>query len=219
MEAQIKEATTFTSSIVSYPERCSLWGDGRYRGNCDGRLFLNLVRRYNAKRVADPMLGSGTTRDVIAWLNRNHGTAIDFWGGDLKDGFNLLKQDLPGVFDFIWIHPPYWDIVRYSDHPDDLSTCRMYGLFIERLGECLRRCVAALIPGGRIAVLIGDVRREGVYVPIGREVMFLASELGQLRSVIIKAQHNCRSDYTRYGRMEDVLIKHEYCIIFKKPPA
>jgi len=31
------------TSVVSYPNRCSLWGDSRYRGNCDGRLFKNLV--------------------------------------------------------------------------------------------------------------------------------------------------------------------------------
>ena len=24
------------TSVVSYPKRCSLWGDARYRGNCDG---------------------------------------------------------------------------------------------------------------------------------------------------------------------------------------
>jgi hypothetical protein len=75
MEAKPKERTLFTSSIVSYPERCTLWGDGRYRGNCDGRLFLNLVRRYNAKRVADPMVGSGTTRDVIAPRTSPYGFA------------------------------------------------------------------------------------------------------------------------------------------------
>ena len=53
------------TSVVSYPNRCSLWGDSRYRGNCDGRLFKNLVLRYHARKVADPMAGSGTTRDVI----------------------------------------------------------------------------------------------------------------------------------------------------------
>jgi hypothetical protein len=37
-----------------------------------------------------------------------------------------------------------------------------------------------------------------------------------LRSVIIKLQHNCTSDHKRYGKMEDVPIKHEYCVVFKK---
>ncbi|MFC1791989.1 hypothetical protein ACFL3Q_00195 [Planctomycetota bacterium] len=40
---------------------------------------------------------------------------------------------------------------------------------------------------------------------------------GEIRSIIIKVQHNCTSDRKRYGKMEDVPIKHEYCVIFKKP--
>lgn len=216
MEAKTIDDEAMTS-LVSYPERCSLWGDAGYRGNCDGRLFLSLVLRYNAKRVADPMMGSGTTKDVITWLNRYRGTNIRFWGGDLRTGFNLATRNIPGEFDFVWLHPPYWNIIRYSDHPDDLSNCEHYGAFFTKLADCLRRCYSALLPGGRLAVLVGDVRRKGVYIPICREVMYLAGELGELRSVIIKAQHNCRSDATRYSRMEDVPIKHEYCIIFKRP--
>jgi len=39
---------------------------------------------------------------------------------------------------------------------------------------------------------------------------------GELRSIIIKVQHNCTSDRKAYGKMEDVPIKHEYCVVFKK---
>lgn len=28
---------------------------------------------------------------------------------------------------------------------------------------------------------------------------------------------NCVSDRRSYGRMEDVPIKHEYCVVFRKP--
>jgi len=204
-------------SLVSYPNRCGLWGDARYRGNCDGRLFLNLVLRYRPASVADPMMGSGTTRDVIAGLNRQKGTRIHYWGGDLKRGFNLWLNKLPGEFDFVWIHPPYWNIIRYSDNQADLSTFDSYPEFRQALRVCLGHCYAALSPGGRLAVLVGDVRRDGAYVPIVRDVMNLEGEIGELRSVIIKAQHNCQSDSKVYARMEDPPIRHEYCTVFKKP--
>jgi hypothetical protein len=93
------------TSVVSYPNRCALWGDARYRGNCDGRLFKDLVLRYGARRVADPMVGSGTTRDVVTGLNQYRRAGITFWGGDLRDGFDLTQQDLPGMYDFVWLHP------------------------------------------------------------------------------------------------------------------
>jgi len=202
------------TSVVSYPQRCSLWGDSRFRGNCDGRLFKNLVLRYRAKRVADPMVGSGTTRDVVAGLNRFKRAGITFWGGDLREGFDLTRQDLRSRFDFVWIHPPYWNIVRYSNSPGDLSTAAEYEEFRQMLMVCLRRCYDALMPGGRLAVLIGDVRRAGRYTPVIRDVLDFPH--GEVRSIIIKVQHNCTSDRRAYGKLEDPPIKHEYCVVFKK---
>jgi len=164
------------------------------------------------------MMGSGTTRDVVNWLNEKMNAGIEFWGGDLKTGFNLHVRELPGNYDLVWVHPPYWNIIRYSDDPADLSTVEDYGHFAERLRVCLERCYRALVPGGRLAVLVGDVRKRGRYTPIVRDVLNLEGKLGQLRSVIIKMQHNCSSDRMIYGHMEDVSIQHEYCLVFKKTP-
>lgn len=169
--------------------------------------------------MADPMLGSGTTRDVIEGLNRDTGTEIRFWGGDLRTGFNLIQHEIPGRHDFVWIHPPYWNIIRYSEHKDDLSSFGDYAMFRDALRLCLLRCSMALNSGGRLAVLIGDVRRGGRYVPIVRDILSWEGELGELRSVIIKAEHKCRSDNVSYARMEDPRIQHEYCVLFKKPVA
>ena len=203
------------TSVVSYVDR-GPFGDPKYPGNCSGRLIKNLVLKYGAKRVADPMQGSGTSKDVVEGLNKHKRTGISYWGGDLREGFDLTKQDLPGKFDFVWIHPPYWNIIRYSsDNSNDLSSCESYERFQKLLMVCLKRCYEALEVGGRLAVLIGDVRRSGKYTPIVKDV--LNFPLGEIRSIIIKVQHHCTSDHKRYGKMEDVPIKHEYCVIFKKP--
>jgi len=205
------------TSVVSYPNRMALWGSSTYRGNCDGRLVKDLICRYGARKVGDPMEGSGTSRDVVAGLNKYKRAGIDYWGGDLRGGFDLTKQDLPGRFDFVWIHPPYWNIVQYRSGQNDLSNFESYERFREMLMVCLRRCYEALEVGGRLAVLIGDVRRSGRYTPIVKDV--LNFPYGEIRSVIIKVQHNCTSDRKRYGKMEDVPIRHEYCVVFKKTEA
>jgi hypothetical protein len=186
-----------------------------FRGNCDGRLFKNLVLRYGAKCVADPMLGSGTTRDVIAGLNRHQNAGIKYWGGDLRSGFDLTRMELPGRYDLVWLHPPYWNIIEYRAGPGDLSSCRDYGEFRALFMLCLKRCYDALVAGGRLAVLIGNVRRAGQYTPIIRDTLNFPH--GQIRSIIIKVQHNCTSDRKTYGRLEDSPIKHEYCVVFRKP--
>lgn len=210
---------TFVSgmtSVVSFPRRCSLWGHGSYRGNCDGRLFLGLLLKYGVRSVADPMMGSGTTRDVVNWLNTHMDAGIRYWGADLKTGFNLHARELPGEHDMVWVHPPYWNIIRYSDDPADLSTCMDYDPFCRRLRVCLERCFRALAPEGRLVVLVGDIRRKGEYWPLGRDVMNMEYDLGPIQSVIIKTQHACKSDCIDYGRLRDVRIQHEYCIVFRR---
>jgi len=201
------------TSVVSYPTRAP-FGDHRYRGNCDGRLIRNLILRYRATKICDPMEGSGTSREVVEGLNKYKKKDISYWGGDLRKGFDLAKQQLPGKFDFCWIHPPYWNIIRYSDNPNDLSNYEEYEQFRKFLMICLQRCYEALETGGRLAVLIGDVRRKGKYTAIVKDILNFPS--GELRSIIIKIQHNCTSDRRQYGKLEDPPIKHEYCIIFKK---
>jgi len=44
---------------------------------------------------------------------------------------------------------------------------------------CLKRCYEALEIGGRLAVLIGDVRRGGKYTPIVKDVLNLP--MGEIR--------------------------------------
>ena len=89
--------------------------------------------------------------------------------------------------------------------------------FIAGTYSTKKGCYDALESGGRLAVLIGDVRRRGRYTPIVKDV--LNFPYGEIRSVIIKVQHNCTSDRKRYGKMEDVPILHEYCVVFKKSGA
>jgi hypothetical protein len=204
-------------SVVSYPARCQAWGDSRYRGNCDGTLFKELLLRYRPKTVADPMMGSGTTRDVVAGLNRHAAADIRFFGADLKTGFDLERDPLPGPFEFIWLHPPYWDIIRYSQSdPRDLSQEAEWPEFCLRLSACLLRCVGALAPHGHLAVLVGDIRKRGRYYSMPAEILSHRGAFGELRAVLIKVQHHCTSDRKNYAPFADPPIRHEYCLLFRR---
>jgi hypothetical protein len=59
-----------------------------------------------------------------------------------------------------------------------------------------------------------SVRQRGQYFPLIKGV--LSFPHGQLRSIIIKVQHNCTSDRRQYGKLEDPPLKHEYRVVFKK---
>jgi hypothetical protein len=204
-------------SVVSYPDR-GPWGDPMYRGNCSGHLVKEIILRFGCQNVFDPAEGGGTVKDVVEGINKNRHRDIQYEGRDLKDGWDILSGQLPDKkFDLVWYHPPYWNIIHYSDNPKDLSNCRTLGEFEFKLRQSVERLFQALQPGGVLAILIGDKRKHGNYFPLFRTLL-LNSKIGQLKAIIIKIQHNCRSDRMVYGSKSPFLIpiKHEYCLVFQK---
>ena len=118
----------------------------------------------------------------------------------------MLTSPLPeGHFDLIFYHPPYWDIVRYSDSPKDLSTCRTLEDFECKLNRSIERLHKVVRSGGVLAVLIGDKRKEGNYYALLRTLLS-NSNIGQLKAIIIKVQHNCSSDRVFYGSRNPFMI-------------
>lgn len=207
-----------SGSLLEYPER-GPWGDGGYRGNCTGHMIKDLILRLGAKSVFDPAEGSGTCRQVVGWLNEQRGLGIHYQGRDLKQGWDLLSGDMPGgCFDLVWFHPPYWDIIRYSADPRDLSACPTLEEFESRLSHACNRLAGALRPGGVLAVLIGDKRKGGAYFPLFRSLLY-SQRLGELKAIMINKQRNCRSDHIEYKGRDPLFIpiRHEYCLLFRRP--
>jgi hypothetical protein len=199
--------TTMLTSIVSYPDR-GPYGDHKYPGNCSGYLIKELVTHFGAKRVFDPAVGSGTTGDVCRELG------VKCVQRDLRDGFDVLSSEIPPGFDFVFFHPPYWNIIKYSDDPRDLSNIGKYEDFIENLARACKRLFKALEPnGGHLVVLLGDVRKRGKYYFIFRD---LISRLGDPDyPILIKAQHNVTSFGRRYSIEYFIPLAHEYVLIWR----
>jgi hypothetical protein len=205
-------------SVVSYPDR-GPWGNAQYRGNCSGWLVKDLILRFNCQSIFDPAEGSGTVKDVVNGLNSHKGKKIHYEGRDLLQGWDILSSPLPEKqFDMVWYHPPYWDIIRYSNDDRDLSNCASLEEFESKLKQSAIRLFQAIKPGGILAILIGDKRKSGTYYPLVRSLL-TNPNLGHLRALIIKVQHHCESDKKEYPTVNPFLIpiKHEYCLIFHKP--
>lgn len=59
--------------------------------------------------------------------------------------------------------PPYFNLKKYNDHPDQLGDINDYEKFHDELDQVWRHCFRVLVPGGRLVVNVGDVcvaRRE-----------------------------------------------------------
>jgi hypothetical protein len=121
-------------------------------------------------------------------------------------------------FDIVWYHPPYWDIIQYSNEQKDLSNCATLEEFEQKLNKSVERLMGTIKPGGIIAILIGDKRKNGTYYPLMRTLL-MNPKIGELRAIIIKVQHHCWSDKKDYRANNPFMIpiKHEYCLIFQRP--
>jgi len=53
--------------------------------------------------------------------------------------------------------PPYWTLKKYNDHPDQLGDLSDYEEFVAQLDRVWAHVFRALVPGGRLVVVVGDV--------------------------------------------------------------
>lgn len=191
------------------------YGDRSYPGNCSGNLIKDLILYFGPQSVCDPMTGSGTCRDVCVEL----GVACDSF--DVKSGFDACDerswQGLP-LYDFVWIHPPYWRQKVYSNDPRDMSTEPTLRAFCIRYQKLIANCARALKSGGRLAVLMGDYcDREAGYVPLVHATKHYAFGMGlkQCCTDIIRFSHGASSSRKVY-RSSFIPGLHDTCVIFQK---
>ena len=198
------------SSLVSYLNR-GPWGDNTFRGNCSGYLVVDLLDWLKARSVLDPMEGSGTTREVCADLG------ITYAGYDLYHGAgtDVVEVELPGQYDLVFLHPPYWNIIEYGPHPADLSRLD-YGAYITALTALIRKLRHHnLTTDGHLALLIADVRKSGRLYPLAATLM---GQIGQdgLTAWLIKAQHHQASAGWYYSGAGFVPITHEHVLVWRR---
>ncbi|TPR16767.1 hypothetical protein [Apilactobacillus timberlakei] len=198
------------ASIMSYKNR-GKWGDYSYRGNCSGHVINDLLDTFKPNRFVEVFSGGGTGRDVA----RDKGyKGIHL---DLNNGWDALSDEIPVASDFIFSHPPYWDIIKYKDmrnnqyDANDLSNKMNYEEFIQKLDKVNKKIYDALIVGGRHAFLIGDVRKSKKYYSIIKDMTWF----GELEEHLIKEQFNTVSAKKSYGG-SFIPISHEHLLIFKK---
>ena len=53
--------------------------------------------------------------------------------------------------------PPYWTLKKYNDHGGQLGDIADYEQFLDELDHVWRRAYRALVPGGRLVIVVGDV--------------------------------------------------------------
>ena len=224
---------------------------GDYHGNFVPQIPYQLFSRYTKKGdwILDPFMGSGTSLIEAQRMKRN-AVGIDLqqkiidaakikiaeefsaeskiftFCGDSStiDIKNCLEVAGVDKVQFVIFHPPYWDIIKFSDSPQDLSNCGSLEDFLKNFGKVIDNTTTFLEKNRYCACVIGDKYAKSQVVPLGFYCMNLFLEKNFLLKAIIvknfgetKGKANQQAIW-RYRALKNdfYIFKHEYIFIFKK---
>ncbi|MEG1662966.1 MAG: DNA methyltransferase [Clostridia bacterium] len=231
-----------TNTVWSFPDR-GKWAthDAKYRGNWSPYIPRNVILRYSNEGdiVLDQFVGGGTTLVEAKLTNRNaigidinpnaieitkeklafdcdSNSKIDVYQGDARNLASIEDE----CIDLICTHPPYADIIQYSENIDgDLSHMPIKSFLFE-ISKVADECYRVLKKGKYCAILMGDTRKNGMVQPLAFETMRMFELAGfKTKEIIIKEQHNCKA--TGYWKTNSIkynflLLAHEYLFVLKK---
>lgn len=227
------------TTIWSFPDR-GTWAThkGDYRGNWSPHVPRNLILKYTKQGdlVFDGFLGSGTTAIEAKLLGRNfigvdiNKNALEIASSRLKfesdfdcdiqlrlgtsEQLSFIKDN---SVDFICTHPPYANIIKYSDSIGGDLSLLDYTYFLYSIENVAREYKRILKKYSICCFMIGDIRKRGNIIPLGFLTMQKFIDTGfTLKEIIIKEQHNCRSTNKWINKNNDFyLIAHEYIFVLQ----
>ncbi len=226
-----------------------------YHGNFIPQIPNQLIRRYTQKKdtVLELFSGSGTTlfecetlqrdyigfdinKTIIAYVNEKmcDCTTINFAVNnvDVTDQCEFdkaietwLDKNKKSFVDFMIAHPPYLDIVKFTEDSRDLSNITDVDAFIEKLTSAITNGFRYLKKDGYMAIVAGDIYKKSEVIPLAFLIMN-AVKLNlnvKMKGIIVKNIEGNRGklgaqDIWKYRALKSdyFLFKHEYIFVFKK---
>ena len=129
--------------------------------------------------------------------------------------------------------PPYGSLIHYSDGPGQLGSIQSYELFLDELDKVWGECLRILVPGGRVACVVGDVcmsrKKAGRHhvLPLSADIQVRARRIGfdnltpirWVKVANIKLEASSSSRFLGKPNLPNGVIKNdvEHILFLRKP--
>lgn len=226
-----------------------------YHGNFIPQIATQLIERYTKKNdiVLDMFFGSGTTgiearnlqrrcigvelkQEMVDYVSEKFSPKervvdINIIQGDSAS--SEVKEKVTSRLEIMGaksaqlliLHPPYDDIIKFSNKKEDLSNCATTEEFYELFGKVAKNGYDLLEQNRFAALIIGDKYTNSRVVPLGFECMRKMEEVGFItKAVIVK---NITGNEKAKGKTANLwryralsggfnIFEHEYIMVFQK---
>ena len=226
-----------------------------YHGNYIPQIATQLLTRYTKKSdiVLDLFFGSGTTgieaknmqrrcigvelkQEMVDYVSDKFSKKelvvdVNIIQGDSAS--DKIKEKIKARLEimgeknaqFLILHPPYDDIIKFSDKKEDLSNCATTEEFYELFKKVAKNGYDLLEENRFAALIIGDKYTNSRYISLGFECQKRMEELGFItKAVIVK---NITGNEKAKGKTANLwryralsggfnIFEHEYIMIFQK---
>lgn len=228
--------------------------ENNYHGNFVPQIPEQMIRRYakNGGVVLDMFMGSGTTLfeaetlgnpyigfdindEIIANVQKKMESSNAQYAIHNCDITNtqkvnsaitndLFRLQANGI-DLIMSHPPYLDIIKFTDKKEDLSSISDLSSFVGLYMKGVVNVWPFLKINQYFVLVIGDLWRNGEVIPLGFYLMDAIRRTFNclLKGIVVKDIEGNRGKLSseniwrqRTLKSDNFLFKHEYIFVFKK---
>ncbi len=226
-----------------------------YHGNYIPQIATQLFERFTKKNdvIVDFFFGSGTSaiealnmerrcigvelkQDMVDYVSKKFSKKelvvdVNIICGDstTEETKEKVKARLEIMgkkeAQFAVLHPPYDDIIKFSDKKEDLSNCETTEEFYDLFEKVAKNAYDLLEKGRFAALIIGDEYKNSRVIPLGFECMKRMENVGFITKAIVvknitgneKAKGK-QANLWRYRALSGGfnIFEHEYIMTFQK---
>lgn len=190
-----------------------------------GRHFIGVELQkkmvQHCNDLANSLPNPHNVRVNIEELDSTEPKAVSWVAGMARD-----YGRTPPRVDHVIMHPPYWNIIRFSEDPRCLSNTESAASFAAHMRAVAVNAFHLLEPGKWATLIIGDVMSDGILRPLDADCIPEFETIGfELKARFIKdIQGNEKgkgqnANLWRRRALEHgfAYFEHEYILAFRKP--